>query len=47
MLQLLRDHRGKPAAPMRLLALAVVVGMLLIAAPALVVLLHWVRELFF
>jgi hypothetical protein len=47
MLPMLRDPRGKPAAPMRLLALAVVVGMLLIAAPALVVLLRWTRDLLF
>ena len=32
----LRDQRGKPAGPLRLLAVLVLVGMLMIAAPVLV-----------
>jgi hypothetical protein len=41
----LRDHRGKPAAPLRLLAVLVVLGMLLLAAPVLVPLLNWASDL--
>lgn len=47
MLQLLRDDRGKPSVTVRVLAGAVVLGMLLIAAPALVPLLQWASDLFF
>ena len=36
MLPALRDHRGKPAAPLRLLAAMVLIGMLLLAAPVLI-----------
>jgi len=46
MLPALRDRRGKPAAPMRLLAVLVVLGMLLIAAPVLVPVLRWAGKLF-
>ena len=46
MLPALRDRRGKPAAPLRLLAVLVVLGMLLIAAPVLVPLLRWASDLF-
>jgi hypothetical protein len=42
----LRDRRGKPAAPLRLLAVLVVVGMLVIAAPVLVPVLRWATALF-
>ena len=41
MLPALRDHRGKPAAPLRLLAALVVVGLLALAAPVIVPLLRW------
>lgn len=47
MLPALRDDRGKPAGPLRLLAGLVVLGMLAIAAPALVPLLRWVVGLLF
>ena len=46
MLPALRDPRGKPAAPMRVLAVLVLLGMLLIAAPVLVPLLRWATDLF-
>lgn len=42
MLPTLRDPRGRPAAPLRLLAVLVVVGMLVLAAPVLVPVLRWV-----
>jgi hypothetical protein len=42
----LRDHRGKPAAPLRLLAVLVVVGMVVIAAPVLVPVIRWASTLF-
>lgn len=45
-LQLLRDDRGKPSLTVRLLAGIVVVGMLAIAAPALVAVLRWASDLF-
>lgn len=47
MLSMLRDRRGKPSVAVRALALAVLVGMLLIAAPALVPVLHWAARLVF
>jgi len=37
----LRDHRGKPAGPVRLLAALVLLGMLALAAPVIVPLLRW------
>lgn len=46
MLPALRDHRGKPAAPLRLLAALIAVGMLLLAAPALLPVVRWVLGLF-
>lgn len=46
MLPALRDHRGKPAAPLRLLAALIAVGMLLLAAPALLPVVRWVIGLF-
>lgn len=46
MLPALRDHRGKPAAPLRLLAALIAVGMLLLAAPALVPVVRWTVGLF-
>jgi len=46
-LPLLRDDRGKPSATVRLLAGAVVVGMLALAAPALVPVLRWASEILF
>ena len=42
MLPALRDDRGKPAAPLRVLAVLIVLGMLGIAVPALLPLLRWV-----
>ena len=45
MLPALRDKRGKPAVPIRLLAVLVVLGMLLIAAPGLMPLLTWAADL--
>jgi hypothetical protein len=44
MLPALRDKRGKPAAPLRVLAVLVLLGMLLIAAPVLVPLLSWAAD---
>ncbi len=41
MLPALRNSRGKPAAPLRLLAALVVLGLLVLAAPVLVPLLRW------
>ena len=46
MLPALRDQRGKPAAPMRLLAVLVVLGMLVLAAPVLVPMLRWATDVF-
>ena len=45
MLPALRDHRGKPAGPLRLLAAMVMLGMLLLAAPVLLPLLRWAAGL--
>ena len=47
MLPALRDPRGKPAAPIRLLAVLVVLGMILIAAPILVPVVRWATATFF
>ena len=47
MLQLLRDDRGKPSVTVRVLAGAVALGMLALAAPALVVVLRWASDLLF
>lgn len=44
MLPTLRDHRGKPAGPLRLLAALVVIGMLTLAAPVLVPLVRWLSS---
>ena len=44
MLPALRDHTGKPAAPLRLLAVLVVLGMLVLAAPVLVPVLRWLTD---
>ena len=44
MLPALRDKRGKPAAPLRVLAVLVVLGLLLIAAPVLVPLVSWAAD---
>jgi hypothetical protein len=41
----LRDNRGKPAGPLRLLAVLVVLGMILLAAPVLVPLVRWASGL--
>ena len=46
MLPSLRDHRGQPTAGVRLLAAAVVLGMVLLAAPALFPVLRWLAGLF-
>ena len=46
MLPAMRDRRGKPAAPIRLLAVLIVLGMLLIAAPVLVPVLSWAADFF-
>jgi hypothetical protein len=40
----LRDSRGKPAAPLRLLAVLVVLGLLVLAAPVLVPVLRWASD---
>lgn len=45
MLPALRDNRGKPAAPLRLLAVLVVLGMIMLAAPVLVPLVRWASGL--
>ena len=42
----LRDARGKPAGPLRALAVLVVLGMLVLAAPVLVPLMTWAAGLF-
>jgi hypothetical protein len=47
MLRLLRDPRGRPSVTVRLLAALVVLGMLLIAAPALMPVLRWAGSLVF
>lgn len=47
MLPALRDSRGKPAAPVRLVALLVAVGMLALAAPAVVPVVRWLLSAFF
>lgn len=41
MLPALRDARGKPAGPLRLLAVLIVLGMLALAAPVLVPVVRW------
>ena len=41
----LRDHTGKPAAPLRLLAALVVIGLLALAAPAVVPVVRWALAL--
>jgi len=46
-LPLLRDERGKPSVTVRVLALTVVLGMVLLAAPALIPVLRWASDLFF
>lgn len=45
MLPALRDQRGKPAAPLRLLAVLVVVGMLVLTAPVLVPIVRWTTDI--
>ena len=45
MLPALRDQRGKPAAPIRLLAALVVVGMLVLTAPVLVPIVRWATDI--
>ena len=40
----LRDNRGKPSAPLRVLAALVVLGLLTLAAPVLVPLLRWATD---
>ncbi|MDQ1643113.1 MAG: hypothetical protein QOJ90_2464 [Actinomycetota bacterium] len=47
MLPALRDPRGKPAGPMRLLAALVVLGMLVLAAPVLIPVIRWATHLVF
>lgn len=47
MLPALRDSGGKPAAPVRLLALLVALGMLALAAPAVVAVVRWVLSALF
>jgi hypothetical protein len=37
----LRDSRGKPAAPLRIVALLVALGLLALAAPAIVPVVRW------
>jgi hypothetical protein len=46
MLPALRDRRGKPAAPLRLLAALVVLGLLVLAAPVLIPLIRWTNDFF-
>lgn len=46
MLPALRDHTGKPAAPLRLLAALVALGLLMLAAPALIPVVRWAIDLF-
>ena len=41
MLPALRDSRGKPAAPLRIVALLVALGLLALAAPAIVPMVRW------
>jgi len=47
MLPALRDSGGKPAAPVRLLALLLALGMLALAAPAVVPVVRWVLSALF
>jgi hypothetical protein len=42
----LRDHTGKPAGPLRLLAALVALGLLMLAAPALIPVARWAIDLF-
>ena len=44
MLPALRDARGKPAAPLRLIAVLVALGLLLLAAPVLIPVLRWATD---
>lgn len=44
MLPALRDNRGQPSAPLRVLAALVVLGMLTLAAPVLVPVLRWASD---
>jgi hypothetical protein len=45
MLPALRDARGKPAAPLRLLAVLVVLGLIVPVAPLIIDVLRWVSGL--
>ncbi len=45
MLPALRDARGKPAGPLRLLAALVALGMLALAAPVLVPVVRWAADM--
>jgi hypothetical protein len=40
----LRDQRGKPSTPLRLVAALVVLGMLTLAAPVLIPLMRWASD---
>ena len=44
MLPALRDSRGKPAAPLRVVALLVALGLLGLAAPAVIPAVRWVLD---
>lgn len=41
MLPALRDQRGRPAGPLRILAALVALGLLALAAPAVIPLVRW------
>lgn len=45
MLPALRDSRGKPAGPLRVLAVLVAIGLLMLAAPVLVPVVRWAAGL--
>lgn len=47
MLQLLRDERGKPSLAVRGLAAAVALGLIALAAPAVVAVMRWASALLF
>jgi hypothetical protein len=40
----LRDQRGKPSTPLRLVAALVVLGMLTLAAPVLIPVMRWASD---
>ena len=46
MLRMLRSRDGSPAPHMRVIASVIVIGMLVLAAPVLIPVLHWLYQAF-